>query len=431
MRDLMFFGFMLFLVQLSFRSTFNSYLLWGWTGLISINSYLYGFMNSIPYVQVFAVMTLFLLIIKKDVYSRKWSANTTAILFIVFGLQVLLSATFAYPDLSRNWELCTNLLKTLLFCLIMPMLLTTRTRIHAFVLMIILGSAFHGVLNGLKFIASAGGHLGYGPAKLGDNNHFAMVMAMTVPLVFYAYLQIPYRWVRVGALVAVVLTILTVISTRSRGGLIALVAMGLWMLKVSQRKFVGALALISLAFLVVTVAPDSWSERMGTISEADQDSSFMTRVAVWKKSTAIALENPLLGGGLDAVAAHSLYEKFRDAQGLMGFIVTPNPYSFVAHSIYFQVMGDLGFLGFFLFLLTLLNSFKTRNDIKKIASKHQEEFKWAVDLADLLTASMIAYAVGGALLSAAYFELPYMVIMLMECIKQQIQHEIRHAAKSA
>jgi len=44
---------------------------------------------------------------------------------------------------------------------------------------------------------------------------------------------------------------------------------------------------------------------------------------------------------------------------------------------------------------------------------------------------MIAYVVGGALLSAAYFELPYIVIMLMECVKQQVLTEASKGAPSA
>lgn len=71
-------------------------------------------------------------------------------------------------------------------------------------------------------------------------------------------------------------------------------------------------------------------------------------------------------------------------------------------------------------MILLINVFRTRNQIKRLSASYISRFRWAVDLSDMLTASMIAYVVGGALLSAAYFELPYILIMLMECIKQQI-----------
>ena len=420
MRDLLMFVALLFLIPLSFRSAFNAYLLWGWTGLISINTYLYGFMSSIQYVQLFSIIALFLILIKKDNALGSFKINTTIVLLLIFATQVLFSATFAYPGLARNWERCTDLLKTVLFCLCMPMVLTNRNRIYAFVLMLVIGSAFHGMLNGLKFIASGGAHMGIGPDKLGDNNHFAMVMVMTLPLILYIYAYSAYKWVKFGTISIFILTVLTVIATRSRGGLISITAMGFWLLKVSKRKVIASMSLLGVAVLIVAVAPDSWSERMNTINNVHEDSSFMTRVAAWKKSTAIALENPFLGGGLDAVASPSLAGKFNEAQGLMGFISTPNPYNYVAHSIYFQVMGDLGFVGFSLFLILLINVFRTRNQIKRLSASYISRFRWAVDLSDMLTASMIAYVVGGALLSAAYFELPYILIMLMECIKQQI-----------
>jgi hypothetical protein len=43
---------------------------------------------------------------------------------------------------------------------------------------------------------------------------------------------------------------------------------------------------------------------------------------------------------------------------------------------------------------------------------------WASDLADMLGASVLAFMVGGALLSAAYNEVSLLAITLMETTKQ-------------
>ena len=46
---------------------------------------------------------------------------------------------------------------------------------------------------------------------------------------------------------------------------------------------------------------------------------------------------------------------------------------------------------------------------------------WARDLAEMLTISVIAFVTGGALLSAAYFELPYVLFMLLEVLKIHVR----------
>jgi len=157
---------------------------------------------------------------------------------------------------------------------------------------------------------------------------------------------------------------------------------------------------------------------MSTMKTAEDDSSFMGRVAVWKKSSAIALAHPIVGAGFFAVQAPATYQKFRYEQGFLGFVTTPDPAMFAAHSIYFQVMGDMGLLGLLIYMALLFNVFHTRKEIKRLVLAQPTPASWAADLADVLGAAMVAFLVGGALLSAAYFEMPFLVMGLMESIKQ-------------
>jgi len=90
----------------------------------------------------------------------------------------------------------------------------------------------------------------------------------------------------------------------------------------------------------------------------------------------------------------------------------------------------LGFLGFFIFLLLIYNNFITRKEIKRLISKKSDELMWAGDLSDILAGSLMVYVTAGALLSAAYFELPYIIMMLMEITKQQILVSNSNAIKS-
>jgi probable O-glycosylation ligase (exosortase A-associated) len=425
MRDLVALCAMLVFIPLSLRSTFVAYILWGWAGLIALNGYLYGFMLMVPYVQIFALISLGTWLSIKDPERQKFENNRTTMLFVVLVVHGFFCALFAYPGLTKNWEIFSIIVKTVLFCVLMPMLVTNRFRLHAMVVMIALAITFHGGLEGLKFIASGGAHNVRGLAQFGDNNHFAMVMIFVIPLLYYLLQYSANRLVRWGFSVGILLVILTVIGTRSRGGLLGLVAVGLWLLLKSRRKLLATAVIMFSSLIIVPMLPSSWSYRMQTIESAGQDESFMGRVTAWKVSSAIAVENPILGGGFRAVQSHPVWDQFKNSPGLLGFVETPQTRSGVAaHSIWFEVMGDMGLVGFLIFIILIANAFVTNSEIRKLVKRVGEPWRWASDLADLLGAIMFVYVVAGSALSAAYFEIPYIVMMMLEVIKQQLRRAL-------
>jgi probable O-glycosylation ligase (exosortase A-associated) len=428
-RDVMMLGMMLFLVPMSLRSGYTAYLLWGWAGMASIVSYMYGYMASFQFVQLFAIIAIGQLLLRKDPENKPFKFTRTAWLLILFGLQMTLSATFAYEGHPRRWELAADLLKTILFCLLMPMLVTSRFRIHVLVLVIAISTGFHGLVDGMKFIASAGGHLARGIVKFGDNNHYAMVLVMVIPLLIYCYRYASNQIVRFGFITLTPIVVLAVVATQSRGGLVCLVIVGLRFVLKSRRKVAGLIGVTLCAVIVLQLAPERWTARMDTIADASDDSSLMGRLGAWRVSSAIALSNPLFGGGPHAVEMGYVWDKFKSEPSLLDFLTNADMNGLpgrgrAAHSIYFETMGDLGFVGFTLFLLLLGNAFLTAREIVRTCDTVGAPLDWAHDLAQVLSSSILAYSIGGALLSAAYFELPYMMFMLLEVIKQRVAETI-------
>lgn len=110
----------------------------------------------------------------------------------------------------------------------------------------------------------------------------------------------------------------------------------------------------------------------------------------------------------------------------LSFIWTPPPlpYARAAHSIYFEILGDLGFVGLSLFLAMIANAFLTARKIRQMVA-HRPELVWARDLSDALRLGLIAYCVGGGGVSLAYLDLFYMTIMLMEVIRLRVAAEIQ------
>jgi probable O-glycosylation ligase (exosortase A-associated) len=427
MRDIMFAVLFVPLLVMSLRNGFVAYLLWCWAGLVAIQYYLYGFMVGFAYVQLFAVIALLQFFLRKDPERQSYKPDRTSVLLILFTVHVVLCATFAFQGHPRNWEMATNMIKTTLLCVLMPLIITSRYRIHALVVVIAIAVSFHGVVDGLKFAASGGHHLARGIAKFGDNNIYAMVLIMVIPLLAYLYKHSAVKVVKYGFLALIPLIVFSVMASQSRGGLVCMVAVGLWFLFKSRRKFSGLLVVSVCIFLIFYFASDQWLARMQTIDNASEDSSLLGRIGAWHISTAIALQNPIFGGGPLSVEIGAVWSEFRNSQGLLGFL--PMDLNGLpgrgraTHSIYFQALGDLGFVGFFIFIAIMINAFSTARSIVNLCKKVGADLNWAYSLAQMLSLSIFAYAVAGALLSAAYFDLPYVLFMLVQTLKLLVQKE--------
>jgi probable O-glycosylation ligase (exosortase A-associated) len=257
---------------------------------------------------------------------------------------------------------------------------------------------------------------------------------MVLPFLYYLYQYSAGKVTRLGFLAALPLTVLAVVATHSRGALLGLFAVAIWVVLKSQKKALGMLLVGLCAFMVVQLAPDEWSSRMETIQTAQEDASFMGRVTAWKVSSAIAVDNPVFGGGFRALQSHPVWDTYKYSQGLLGFVDTPmlNRSGVAAHSIWFEVLGDQGFVGFFIFVALLVNGFFTRREVWKLVRHNGPQEQWAGDLADMVAAALLAYVVSGSLLSAAYFELPYVCLMLMETLKQyQLRAQAQPASTNA
>ena len=434
MRDLMFALMMLVAVPLAIARPFNAYLLWAWTAVVVPTSYFYGFMADARLNFLFALLTLLLIFLGRVTW-KLYQANRVTWLYLLFLTHATLVFFVAYPSNPHNELYYGFLLKGLLFCLLMPFFIRERLHMHAFIIVIVLGFGLHGVLNGLKTLASAGGHNVVGPngTMIADRNHLSTALALALPLIYYLFQQSRHRLMRWGFLGGFVLVALAIAGSGSRGGFIALAVVLGWLVMTSRKRW-SALVLVSiLALLFVNLAPDQWFNRISTIEDAGEDASFMGRVIAWKVSSAMALSNPIFGGGFHAVQVQDIWDQFKAAPGLLGFLNLPTPEfsAKAAHSIYFEVMGDMGFVGLFIFMAILLYGIRARFLIKRQLRYMGTQWLWARDMADMLMLGIIAYMAGGAAVSLAYFEVIYMVVMLMEMLRLHVTRAVAEAQKAS
>lgn len=432
MRDLMMFGAMIFIVSISLSNAFAAYLVWGWTSVIAVPFYLYGFMGSLRYNLFFALITLALVFLGRIKEKGEFTFNPTTVLILLFVAHGGVAAALAAPSAIFSTDIYVDLLKSITYCLVMFLFVNSRLRLHAMLIAIALGIGFHGGIEGLKTVVSAGGHkvLGIPGTKMGDNNHFGVAIVMVLPILMYLYQYSKWRLVRYGFLGVMALTAVAVIGSDSRGAFVAMAVIAMVMVMTSRRKGL-TLVLVALgAVLILALSPADWFDRIETISSAGEDRSFMGRVEAWNVATAVALNHPIFGTGFHAAQSQEVWNSVRASNGLLSGLISPvpSPYPLAAHSIYFEVLGDLGFIGLFLFVALIANAFAATRSVKRLAKQMGPSMLWARDMADALRLSLLGFAVGGAGVSLAYFETFYVVVVLIEVLRQYVVKQANLAA---
>jgi len=422
MRDLaLLLGFVAILAPV-FRYPHIGALVWCWTALIVPNNFVYGAMLNIPFNKIAAVLTLLVWLLSRE--PKKLPKSLTLVLLAAFGVLGTVSEFSGIADGPVGMAEWEKFIKILVFSLVIAGLITTKARIDALLYAIFLSLGFHGILEGAKFIVSGGQHHVWGPAGsiLGDNNHFALGMVALLPIVLYLYKQSSSRWVKLVFIGSSLLVMASIMGTFSRGGLIGIAGVGVYALFKSGKRVRYVLAIIPLLASAALFAPDRWSNRMDTIATANQDGSFMGRVIAWKQSTLIAMDHPVFGGGFHAVQNFEVWTHYARSFDKLNVIPTSPPDPFgphAAHSIYFQVLGDLGFLGLMLFLAILVSSWRNTSAVIRLAHK-RPQWRWAGELASSLQYSLIAYIVSGAALSMAYFDYMYMIFALLVVMRHMV-----------
>jgi probable O-glycosylation ligase (exosortase A-associated) len=273
--------------------------------------------------------------------------------------------------------------------------------------MIVISIGFYGVKGGVFTVLTGGGHHVLGPEEsfIGDNNHLGLALVMVIPLMRYLQQVSERRWLRMALLASMILTAIAVLGTQSRGAFLGLAAMLLFLaIRGRHKLMLGALAIVMIP-IALLIMPPAWFERMESIRDYRQDTSAMGRINSWSFAFNLASDRPLLGGGFDCFTPRWFN------------IYAPDPTDFHdAHSIYFEVLGEHGFIGLFVFLSLGFLVWRTCSGTISRA-EFIPDGEWMSDLARMLQIGLFGYAVSGAFVGLAYFDLYYNFVAIAVATK--------------
>ena len=399
MRDILVTAIIFGALPFVFKRPWIGVLLWTWLAYMNPHRQTWGFAYSFPFSMVVGLVTIGAYMFSTSRKEMLWTRETVVLLMFVIWMFVTTLFAFYPEDAWLQWN---KVWKIQLMIFVIAMIIQDRKQLNWMVWVIALSLAYYGVKGGIFTIATGGNYHVWGPSNtfIGGNNEIALALVMTIPLIRYLHLQAERRWVRLGLAAAMILSGVAAIGSQSRGALLAMLCMGLFLWIKSRNKIVTGIYLAAAVTVLALVMPQSWYDRMNTIENYQEDASAQGRINAWHTAFNVAKDR-VTGGGFEMFVPRTFYH------------YAPNPYKVHdAHSIFFEVMGEHGFIGFILFVtIGVLAWIRAQQIINR--NKHHPEHKWASDLAAMTQVSLIGYATGGAFLGLAYFDLPYHLMVII------------------
>jgi probable O-glycosylation ligase (exosortase A-associated) len=232
-------------------------------------------------------------------------------------------------------------------------------------------------------------------AFLGDGNDFALSVNICVPMCLFLLIDSKRKIAKIGWSAALLGLVFCVVATKSRGGTLAFAVILFYFWTKTKRKVLTAVASMAIVAVVLATAPASYFARINTMTDT-QESSAQGRIQAWTKGTQMALRSPLLGVG----AGHfpMAYGGVSESRWM------------TAHSIYFLVLGELGFPGLIVLLWLIVSNLSANHRAQREVRELPPDV--AARLGSLIvccSAALMAFAVGGAFLSAAYY--PHLYVL--------------------
>ncbi len=388
-------------------------LLWSWIGYMVPHRLAFGFAYTFPYAAIVGGVTILACFVSRKRLTFFWSPVMGWL--IVFNIWMLITTLLSLQveESLVQWQ---KVIKIQFIVFLTMFILGGRKDIHNLVWVIALSFGFYGVKGGIFTILGGGESHVLGPPGgfFAGNTEIGLALVMVLPLLWYLFLNTPQKWIRAGLVIVLLLTPVAILGTQSRGALLAVVAIALFLWLKSRKKFAPFVVMLILIPVLYTFMPQQWHDRMNTIGAEEIDSSALGRIQAWTFSYKMAVARPI-GGGFESFNAVN-YEFF--APGLVA--AGTGKYHDV-HSIYFEILGEHGFFGLAIFIILGFCYWRTASKIMRLTRQSNTD-KWAYDLASMLQVSLIGYAVGGAFLGVAYADLSYHFLAILVVLNRIVEH---------
>jgi probable O-glycosylation ligase (exosortase A-associated) len=394
-------------------------LVWFWIGLMNPQRLTWGPLESFSYAAVVGGVTLLAWVLSRE--PKRVPATPVTVLLALFLVWISLTSLTAHlpGEVYSSWD---QAFKIILLTFVTIALMQTRARLHALIWILVVSLGYYGLKGGVFTILHGGEYRVWGPPNtfIADNNQLGLALIMTLPFVLYLQRHSEVRWLRWGLTALGVAYVFAIIGTQSRGAFVSICVTGAYLVLKSNHRIPVGLSVIALALVAAMFVPDRWVERMETIQNYQEDESASQRIEAWTFSIGVALERPITGGGFNVFFDEDYYfELVPDAQEVRNF-----------HSVYFEVLGEHGFVGLALFLGLLWATWLTFGRVIRL-TRARDDLAWAQTIGRMGQVSLIGYATSGAFLNLAFYDLYYLIVAIAVVTRAVVEREIGLVASPA
>ncbi|MES2263022.1 MAG: putative O-glycosylation ligase, exosortase A system-associated [Pseudomonadota bacterium] len=401
-----------------FKRPYIGILMWIWISVMNPHRLSWGFAYSFPFAAIIAAVTLCSLVVTKE--DKKLPMTPIVITLLLFTLHMSITTVFAMWQ-DQSFVMLQRVFKIMVMTFVTMMLIKSKQQIYLTIWALVISLGYYGDKGGVFTVLSGGSSIVWGPegSYIEGNNELALALITIIPMMYCLFMNSTNKWVRRGMAMSMMLCGFSALGSYSRGALLGIGGMlGFLWLKSPKKALMGML-LVCILPIGIMFMPAKWTQRMETINTYKEDASAMGRINAWYMAYNLALDRPLVGGGFE------IYNR----QSFGKYAPDPNDVH-AAHSIYFQVLGEHGFVGFGLYVLLAFLTWRKGAWIIKHASK-RDDLKWAANVATMIQVSMIGFATGGAFLSLLYYDVPYYLIGLMVSTGAIVEKTLKEEAAEA
>ena len=225
MRDILVFAFVMLSLPACFRRPFYGLLVFSWLAYMRPQDLCWGFARTmrLSFLVGFAMVLGWWASERGNRPFANWNDIRTKLL-VVLGLLITISYAFAEIHTAYTTTYFFEFIKILVVALFTSGQIDSKRRFKILAWTIAGCLAFFGVKGGVFGLLTGGGsQIIRGPGgMMEDNNDFALALVMNIPLLFFLSRLEKNVLVRRACLIAIGLTMVTVLLTHSRGGFLAM-----------------------------------------------------------------------------------------------------------------------------------------------------------------------------------------------------------------
>jgi probable O-glycosylation ligase (exosortase A-associated) len=340
-----------------------------------------------------------LLLLVRTTFSQvRFRVDLRSLLLLSFlahaGVSIWLAVDPAY-----SWGYYQDFIKSTVITYLISVLASDYSRLRLIVLTIALSISFEGAKQGwAQLLLNPGVANENRMPFLGDNNGVAVGVLMMVPVLVALARTAPSRWERWLHRFLAIGMLYRGVSTFSRGGFLAAIALGVAYLARSEKKLPAFAGAAIVATIVFSVMPETFWSRMDTITveEGEEaDGSIRGRLHFWSVALTMARERPIFGVGYNGFnVAYDLYDPTAAEFGMARGV----------HSTWMGVLSELGFVGLGLFVAQFWLAWRACQLTSRLAKDERIRTELG-HFAVALQNAFVVCAVGGSFVSFQYVEI--------------------------